>query len=251
MNRKIIRRWLNEYLDGEIGLADKVELERLMAQDPELRQEYKDLRKMGLLLGGMAEVNTHPYKFRHRLQKSLDVREQSFFSPQRVFSASMVISLVIVCLTFGLFVFQQKHFGPVSAGNNNPAIPSSISTISANVVALETGLTAERFFDRLALETELGMVDSQLMGVFVKIGVFDGAICSNQGGLITTDFPRPLGQAYRVELYPRQVIELSRLAEGISGKQPLILKQLQPLSADLFLQTHKPTRRVSVYLQFK
>lgn len=252
MNRKIIRRWVNEYLDGEIGLADKVELERLMAQNPELRQEYKDLRKMGLLLSGMPEVSVHPYKFRQRLQQKLDRQELSLFSPQRVFAASMLVSLVIVCLTFGLFVFQQKEFGPGSLiPTLNSANPTARGTQIVNAVALETGVRAEQFFDRLALETGLGMVDSQLMGIFIKARIYDGAICSNQGGLRTTDFPLPLQHVYRVELYPRQVKELAKFAEGISGNQPVLSKQQQPLSLDGFLLMHKPAQRVSVYLQFK
>ena len=49
MNRAIIRRWINEYLDGEIGLADKVELERIMTDHPEVREEYGRLRRISLL----------------------------------------------------------------------------------------------------------------------------------------------------------------------------------------------------------
>ena len=51
MNRALIRRWINEYLDGEIGLADKAELEQIMAAEPEVRREYMQLRRAGLLLG--------------------------------------------------------------------------------------------------------------------------------------------------------------------------------------------------------
>ena len=223
-----------------------------MAQDPELRQEYKELRKIGLLLGGMPEVSVHPYKFRQRLQHKLDRQELSFFSPQRVFAASMVVSLVIVCLSFGLFVFQQKEFGPASLVHSfNSASQTAVGHQTVNAIALDTGIKAEQFFDRLALETGLGLLEPQLLGVFLKARVYDGAICSNQGGLITTDFPVPLQQVYRVELYPRQVKDLANFAQGISGNQPLLTKQRQRLSLEMFLQMHKPAQQLSVYLQFK
>src|SRR5690606_24424933 len=72
VNRTKAKRWLNEYLDGEIGLADKAEFERLMAQDPELRREYEQMRRIGLLMSSGPEVEVHPSAFRAKLMERIE-----------------------------------------------------------------------------------------------------------------------------------------------------------------------------------
>ena len=89
MNNNRIRRLINEYLDGEIGLADKAQLEQIMADNPRVRDEYERLRKMGSMLSLMPEVRVHPYKFRSRLNDAMSTERRGYFTPQRAFSAAL------------------------------------------------------------------------------------------------------------------------------------------------------------------
>ena len=215
MNRAIIRRWINEYLDGEIGLADKAELELIMAEDPEVRQEYRELRRLSLYLSSMPEGTVHPSRFRQRVFNALDAQDNTFFTPQRTFAGAMLVAMLVVVITFGLMLYNQV-MQPNMVVTSDDVIAAGEQTYS---LTLEADTTAEAFFNRMLLETELGMADNSLLQPFLgSTGVFEGAVCSRNGGLNPVRFPQQLPATVRVKVTPRQALTLSKVAEGLSGK---------------------------------
>ena len=215
MNRAIIRRWINEYLDGEIGLADKAELELIMAENPEVRQEYRELRRLSLYLSGMPEGTVHSSRFRQRVFNSLDAQENTFFTPQRAFAGAMLVAMLVVAITFGLMLYNQVMQPGMVVSADDVIVASEL----AYSLDLEVDTTAEAFFNRLLLETEIGMVDNSLLQPFLtSTGVFEGAVCSQKGGLNPVRFPRQLPATVRVKVTPRQALTLSKTAEGLSGR---------------------------------
>ena len=255
MNKAMIRRWINEYLDGEIGLADKAELEQFMAENPEIREEYKALRKLGLLLGGIPEVLVHPQRFRQRVSDALGSQQRAFITPQRAFTGAMLVTLLVVGLLFGLLVYQQTMFGGGIHTRGARMQPAAAGSEQGYLMTLDTGVSAERFFTRMLVEHQLGMVDRSVVGVFEQqSSVFEGAACSNGGGLENVRFPAPLGKAVKVRCTPRDALILSRLAEELSGRSvPALVKAKDGLSTDVveFLQTHGSAVELLLILRFE
>lgn len=254
MNRTIIRRWLNEYLDGEIGLADKAEFEQIMLERPEVRREYKLLRRLGLLLGSLPEIAVHPYRFRQRVDAALDARNRVYFTPQRAFAAAMLVTLIVVALTFGLFMYQQQLLG--NRGFVASPLPADVA--APGEVQYDLTLTVrtspERFFDRLLLECDLDLLDRSVLEPFMlQAHIYEGAVCSREGGLTAVTFPAPLPKAVRAELTVGAVRQLAGLAEELSGKSAVISAEGRDGSSidfEDFLQLHPSARSVSLYLQF-
>lgn len=219
MNRNTIRRWINEYLDGEIGLADKAELERLMAQDPALRKEYKDLRKIGLYLGYMPEVQVHPYRFRQRVLAAAD-GQRAYFTPQRAFAAAMLVFLIVITLTFGLFVYQQRMGMGKEFIAGQPDLTAANSALTDYRFDLVSHVEAGAFFNRLALEAQLGMSEHNLLGVFIsQTNVFEGAVCDPNGGLRPVTFANKLPVSLIVRVTPQQALGLAEIASELAGQR--------------------------------
>lgn len=219
MNRAIIRRWINEYLDGEIGLADKVELEHIMADHPEVREEYRRLRRISLLLGSMPQVAVHPTRFRDRVLDALEAQEHGLFSPQRAFAGAMLVALLVVGLTFGLLLYQEQLLGgrfifvPPVTDEMTPAGEQAYD------LALAVDARPEAFFDRLLIESELGLLNGSMLNPFLaQTGIYEGATCTSDPGLRRVDFPASLPQSVRVKITPRQALTLGNVAEGLTGR---------------------------------
>jgi hypothetical protein len=216
MNRALLKRLLNEYLDGEIGLADKVELERLMAADPDVRREYKELRQIGLLLGGMPEVNVHSFRFRERVQGALDTN-RGFVTPQRAFAGAMVVALVVISLSFSLLMLQQNALHGAAV----PIDAAREAAISSGdyVVSINSGVTAERYFSRLLLQHELGMIDPAVIGSVVQqTSVFEGASCS-EDALQPIHLANPGLHTVSLKVPPSVAVQMGKVAEELSGHQ--------------------------------
>jgi hypothetical protein len=252
MNRALVKRLLNEYLDGEIGLADKVELERLMAEDPAVRAEYKELRQLGLLLGALPEVTVHPQRFRGRMQDALDGPTR-FFTPQRTFAGAMIVTLLVIALSFGLLVFQQNaaHTGSahsVEAAGVQPTGPASY------IVALDTGVDAQRFFSRVMVESQLGMIDAQaLAAVVAQTSVFEGASCTDDA-MNPLRLANPRLPALRLNVSPSVAAQLSRVAEELTGRaQPLTVYggTRARLSMEGYLRLNPGCKAVALQLKFR
>lgn len=219
MNRAITRRWINEYLDGEIGLADKAELERIMAEHPEVRKEYAKLRRISLLLGSMPDIAVHPTRFRDRVLDALDTREPGFFSPQRAFAGAMLVALLVIGLTFGLLMYQQQLLGNEIIFVQPSAEELMLAGDQAYDLALTINAQPEAFFDRLLIESELGLLNGSMLSPFLgQTDVYEGAVCTAEPGLRCVDFPGPLPQLVRVKVTPRQALTLGSVAEGLTGR---------------------------------
>ena len=97
-------------------------------------------------MGSMPEVDVHPFRFRQKLQAAIEEKSVGYFTPQRAFAASMVFTLVIVCLTFGLFFYQQT----IGIRNSSPSPSQAAPGVNeaGNMLTMETGVTASRFFNR-------------------------------------------------------------------------------------------------------
>src|SRR5262245_37979133 len=87
-----------------------------MAQDPEVSGSFKELRRIGMLMSGMPQVNVHPYAFRARVNDALDSCQRTFLTPQRAFAGSMLVTMLVIGLTFGLNIYQSAIFGSAPAG---------------------------------------------------------------------------------------------------------------------------------------
>lgn len=251
MNRAILRRWINEYLDGEIGLADKAELEQIMAENPEVRQEYRELRRLSLYLSSMPEGTVHPTRFRQRALCALEAQERTFFTPQRTFAGAMLVAMLVVAITFGLMLYNQV-LQPNYVVASNDMVAASEQAYS---LSLDTGSSAEVFFNRLLLEAKLGMVDNSLIVPFIKqTGVYEGAACRLEGGMNQVVFPQALPKVVRLKVTPRQALTLGNVAEGLSGQQAdLMAYDNKGISVDFkdFIQYNGGDNSVYLRLTFR
>ena len=206
-------------MDGEIGLADKAELERLMGADPELRREYKQLRRIGLLLGSAPEVSVHPERFRRRVLEALEARSRPYFTPQRAFAAAMLVVLLVIGMTFGMLLYQTKMLGEpsrVSAPMLSEATPDLAPGLT---LLLTVHTTPEAFFNRLLVETQLNMTDQTLLNVFMQqTRVFEGAVCDPRGGLNIARFPDQLPSALRLQASPQQALKLESIGDELTDR---------------------------------
>lgn len=253
MNRVIIRRWLNEYLDGEIGLADKAELERIMAQHDEVRQEYMELRRLGLLMGSIPEVTVHPARFRSRVLDALDAQERTFFTPQRVFAGAMLVAFLVVSITFGLISYQQMLGGNRLIGLSADK-QQAVAQEQVYDLALVADAPAETYFNRLLLEVSYGLVDQHAVEPFVaQTRLLEGARCTSSGGLNRVDFAE-LPRSVRVKVSPAQARMLAEVASEVSGNKALVTaygREGAELSFDEFLQGHSNGGNVYLTIHFK
>jgi hypothetical protein len=254
VNRALIRRWINEYLDGEIGLADKAELERIMAGDPQVRNEYLALRRVGLLLGGMPEVEVHPTRFRRRVLDALDARERLYFTPQRAFATAMLVALLVVGLTFGMLLYQQKMLPDRLVLTGTPADEISAASAARYDLQLQVRTTPEAFFSRLALECQLGLSDPALLAPFVtQSHTYEGASCTRGHGLEQMQFPAALPSAMAVNLTPQQALQLQSIAEELAGRECALNAQGRDgsqLPLQDFLQLNPAGSAVKLYISF-
>ena len=254
MNRALTNRLLNEYLDGEIGLADKAELERMMAADPALRKQYQDLRRMSLLLGSRPEVLVHPSRFRHKLIQRISAPERMVFTPQRAFAGAMLVALLVVSLTFAIVMYQEKLLGgwPVM----QDAIPAA-SQASGNDLLIFVPVPAEDYFDRLLLETQLGMVDHATLSPFVaQTSVYEGATCRKSNGLSSVHFQQDLPEALRLNVTARQAHALYNLAVELGGEHTRLAWQAEdggtiPADFEVFYADHSANEPIRLYLEFE
>ena len=247
---------MNEYLDGEIGLADKAELERIMASEPEVRREYMQLRRLGLLLNSMPEVEVHPERFRRRVLETLDARTRPYFTPQRAFAAAMLVVALVVGITFSLLLYQQKLLGNrlvVTSATTDEVVEAGEQAYD---LLLTAGTTPEAFFNRLLIECQLGMADhAVLTEVVLQTGIYEGAICSPQGdGLNALSFPAPLSKALRVQVTPRQALLLEGIADDLSGGHGYLSalgRDGSQMELQDFLQINDSGSRITLYINFK
>jgi hypothetical protein len=217
MNRALIRRWITEYLDGEIGLADKAELERLMAQDPEIRNEYRELRQIGLMLGSMPEVTVHSHRFRQRVADALDDGERSYFTPQRAFSAAMLVVLGVIALSFTMFIYRENV---ISSAPQAPALEASRPAVLQGYrVSLHTSSSCENFLSRVLVENQLGMLDPSVMGtILAQTRVFDGSTCSGTDLLRPVRFAQAMPRKMTLVVTPAVATQMRQVAEELSGR---------------------------------
>lgn len=254
MNRALIRRWINEYLDGEIGLADKAELEQIMAAEPEVRREYMQLRRAGLLLGSMPEVSVHPERFRRRVLAALDSRQRPYFTPQRAFAGAMLIVLLIVSLAFGLVLYQQKMLGNALVITNAAGDEAAAASGQTYDLLLTAGTTPEQFFNRLLVECQLGMANHALLTEFLlQTRIYEGAVCDRRGGLNALQFANPLAKAMRVQVTPRQALALEGIADELSaGRSNLsaLGRDGSQMKLQDFLQINDAGSKIILYINF-
>jgi len=215
LNRAIIRRLINDYLDGEIGLADKAELERLMVENPEIRQEYRELRRLSLHLNSMPEITVHPSRFRAKVLSAIDDRERLYFTPQRAFAGAMLVMFLVVGTMFGLMLVQLWYNTYMETGEpaNTVVADEHDYHVTLNVTA-----TPEKFFNRLLQEYRVGYDNYRICDVFVQeTNVFARARCLTNGGLESVEFPSNLPKTIKVNVTPNQVVALGRFTEGLTG----------------------------------
>jgi hypothetical protein len=254
LNRALIRRWLNEYLDGEIGLADKAELEHIMAAEPEVRREYMELRRAGLLLGSLPEVSVHPERFRRKVLAALDSRQRPYFTPQRAFAWAMLIVLLIVSLAFGLVLYQQKMLGNALVVTSASGDEINASNAQTYDLLLTAATTPEQFFNRLLVECQLGMSDHAVLTEFLlQTRIYEGAVCERRGGVSSLTFPTPLAKTMRVKVTPRQALVLQGLASELSaGRSSLsaLARDGSQMKLQDFLQINDAGNKIILYINF-
>ena len=213
MNKAKAKRWLNEYLDGEIGLADKAEFERLMAQDPELRQEYEELRKIGLLMSSGPEVEVNPVSFRARLMERIEPQQRYDFTPQRAFAGSMLVALLVVGLSFGQFIYSRVMEPAGQSGSTSVAALTSESSLNMNC-------TASQFLNASLLRAEngVGSESGRLVELLERqTGLFEGAFCIESATGHNYIFPGGLPTEISIRVEPDTLRELQEISSKLSG----------------------------------
>jgi hypothetical protein len=214
VNRAKAKRWLNEYLDGEIGLADKGEFERMMAQDPELRQEYEALRKIGLLMSSGPEIEVNPTSFRARLMERIEPQQRYNFTPQRAFAGSMLVALLVVGLSFGQYIYGQ-----VMNRNAKPAGTAVAGLTSESSVHVNA--SAAQFLNATLLRAETGRNPEAARLVELldqQTGLYDGATCSEGPAGHVYVFPRGLPNEISIRVEPSSLHELEAIIGQLAGR---------------------------------
>jgi hypothetical protein len=216
---------MSDYLDGEIGLADKQAFEEALRSDPQLRAEFHAQRRFGMALSSsLSEISVHPYRFRQRVAQALDQRQQTFFTPQRAFTSAMAVALVVVSITFGLFIYQERMIGNGGFITLSEAAPQHVAPRPAQYAAtLVIEARAESFYNRLLLEAQVGTADTSLVTrVFQQTGVLEGATCTDGQGLQPVVFPHSLDNHARLTLSLDEVQRLQGIADGLTGRRSSI-----------------------------
>jgi len=257
VNRALVKRLINEYLDGEIGLADKAELERIMADDPQIRAEYKALRQIGLQLGTLPEIVPHRTRLRARVQHALDAQQRTYLTPQRVFAVSMAIALVVIVVSFGMLVFQQGMLGkPLLPAPRVPMVSEAKSPDSQPgeaTVVLDTWVDGDRFFSRLLVENQLGMIDSGVLQTLVaQTNILEGATCDGSA-LESVKLAFPV-RAIQLTASPAVAQQLSKVAEEVSGRAcPVMVTSDRGTQTTMeqFLRASSARRSINLMLRFK
>jgi hypothetical protein len=224
VNNNSYKRLLSAYLDGEIGLADKQAFEEALRSDPQLREEYQAQRRIGLTLGGgMPQVSVHPYRFRQRMALALDQRQSAFITPARAFTGAMAIALVVVSITFGLFIYQERMIGKgqfIAVGETPVQQPAVAPRPVQYAATLVVEATAESFYNRLLMESQLGMVDAELAArLLQQNGALEGATCADGQGLQAVVFGHKLPVRERVTLTLADAQRLQAVADGLTGRR--------------------------------
>jgi hypothetical protein len=254
VNRALIKRLLNEYLDGEIGMADKAELERQMAADPALRKEYQDMRRVGLLLGSQPEILVHPYRFRQQLLKRLSAPQVPVFTPQRAFAGAMLVALMVVTMTFALVMYQEKLLG---GWNSTVATPLPVKVQTGNDLKIYVGASTEAYCDRLLLETQLGLLEPSALAPFIaQTSIYEGATCTKSSGLRTARFQHPLPEALRLNVTAHQAQLLLGLAQEVGGDKTALMQLTsngseQTADFERYLKNHGGGETLRLYLEFQ
>lgn len=252
MKRALVRRLINDYLDGEIGLADKAELERLMAADPQISAEYKALRQIGLRMSALPEVVPHPQRFRARVQDALDQQQRIYLTPQRVFAGAMVVALVVLSVGFSMLLFQEGMLGnPQPAPAVMEAAPL-LATPGDAIAVLDVNASADRFFSRVLVESQLGLIDRAVLDtVNSQTPVFEGAVCTgNSLEALRLAYPVHVVQMHAA---PSVAQQLSMVAEEVSGRACPIGVTLDGGSRVAFeqhLRTNPGQKTVSLLIRF-
>ncbi|MCB1188576.1 hypothetical protein KDL29_15550 [bacterium] len=250
MNRAKAKRWLNEYLDGEIGLADKAEFERLMAQDPELRREYEQMRRIGLLMSSGPEVEVHPSAFRAKLMERIEPQQRFNFTPQRAFAASMLVALIVVGLAFGQFIYGRAMDRPgvnnvgVASGFNGQDSSSEILINASSSQFLNSTLQrAENGASRNAMQL-VDQLDRQL-------GVFEGAVCAKGPNGYSYTFPGGLPTEFSIRADAASLTEIQAIAAGYpgSGSPAIELADGSKVSVNEYAVNH-PQGRIDLLIRF-
>lgn len=213
MNRAKAKRWLNEYLDGEIGLADKGEFERMMAQDPELRREYEQLRRIGLLMSSGPEIEVNPSSFRARLMERIEPQQRYNFTPQRAFAGSMLVALLVVGLSFGQYIYGQ-----VMERNGSPAGTTTAGLMSES--SLHVSGSAAQFLNATLQRAEAGRSTEALKLVELldqQTGLYDGAICTTTPAGHSYQFPRGLPNEISIRVEAGSLHELEAILGQLAG----------------------------------
>ncbi|MEZ5337346.1 MAG: hypothetical protein R3F46_03700 [bacterium] len=248
MNRAKAKRWLNEYLDGEIGLADKAEFERMLAQDPELRREYEQLRRIGLLMSSGPEVEVHPHAFRAKLMERIEPQQRFNFTPQRAFAGSMLVALLVVGLAFGQYIYS----GAVGKRPGNVGVAYSGSVASTSEILINASSSqflnstlqrAERNESRYALQL-VEQLDRQL-------GIYEGAACTRGSNGYTYHFPGGLPTELSIRADAASLMEIQAIAASYpgSGSTSVELADGSSLALNEFAVLH-PQGRVELLIRF-
>jgi anti-sigma factor RsiW len=253
VKRALVKRLVNEYLDGEIGLADKAELERLMAEDPQIRAEYKALRQIGLQLSSLPEVVPHPQRFRARVQDALDQQQRVYLTPQRVFAGAMLVALVVLSVGFGMLLFQEGMLGDSEPA---PAVMEAAPPVlnpGDAIAVLDVNASADRFFSRVLVESQLGLIDRAVLDtVNSQTPVYEGAVCTgNSLEALHLAYPVHVVQMHAA---PSVAQQLSMVAEEVSGRPSPIAVTIDGGSMVAFeqhLRANPGQRTVSLLIRFK
>jgi len=262
VNKSSYQRLLSEYLDGEIGLADKAAFEAELARDPQLRAEYHAQRKAGLLLASsMPDVTVHPYRFRQRLAHALDNKERGF-TPQRAFAGAMAIALVVVSLAFGLYIYQERLLGgsmlviQTEAGRPAKTVrPRTFGVVESYSATVVVESSAEHFYDRLLVEGQVSPVNQRLAAlVLEQSGALEGATCIPNGGLHSTVFAHRLPARQVLTLSLADAARLKDVADGLSGNRSALALSSSTgviVTQQAYLMSHSATQPLPVQLVFE
>ena len=154
----------------------------------------------------------------------------------------MFIALLVVGLTFSLFMYQQQILGRSSFITNPPIDEIAAPGDVTYDLKLVIGVSPERFFNRLLLECDLGLIDHSVLEPFLsQAHIYEGAVCSRQAGLTAVTFPMPLPSNMRVRLKPADALALANLAEELTGDHIEKIVQWKT-DGDVSSRAGKPTR---------
>lgn len=245
---------LNRLLDGELEPAETAALQRMMIEDPELRQAYYDLLAVDSLLAEQGEESSPPQEVIDRIADGIDAGHGRAFPWERTLAIAAIV-LVTLFSTFLLFrnppatvVGKAVERGPSITGSTDSRLTvaqrqNNSRWSAGEVLRLERG-TAVLKLNPTATANVEGPAAIELVDLSGNIRLLEGMASFSVGGAgdhLDVHVPggvlRNLDSRFTTEVFPDGIANV-RVESGLleirtrHDTEPIYLKKGDALQLD-------------------